>query len=60
MAKQQRKQISASGASRAEQGRDTVYKIVDVVGVSVESGKTPVATPWKRQPARYETCASPK
>ena len=37
MAKQQRKQISARGASRAEQEGDTVYKIVDVVGVSVES-----------------------
>jgi flavin-binding protein dodecin len=37
MAKQQRKQISARGPSRAEQDGDTVYKIVDVVGVSVES-----------------------
>ena len=37
MAKQQRKQISARGASMAEQEADTVYKIVDVVGVSAES-----------------------
>jgi dodecin len=37
MAKQQRKKISASEASIAEQGTDTVYKIVDVVGVSTES-----------------------
>jgi flavin-binding protein dodecin len=37
MAKQQRKQISARGASRAEPEGDTVYKIVDVVGVSAES-----------------------
>jgi dodecin len=37
MAKQQRKQISAREASSAEQGVDTVYKIVDVVGVSAES-----------------------
>ena len=37
MAKQQRKQISARGASRAEQEGDTVYKIVDVVGVSEKS-----------------------
>ena len=42
-AKQQRKKISASDASIAEQGTDTVYKIVDVVGVSTESGKTPAA-----------------
>ena len=35
--KQQRKQISARGASMAEQEADTVYKIVDVVGVSAES-----------------------
>ena len=37
MAKQQRKKISASETSIAEQGTDTVYKIVDVVGVSTES-----------------------
>jgi dodecin len=37
MAKQQRKKISASEASIAEPGTDTVYKIVDVVGVSTES-----------------------
>jgi flavin-binding protein dodecin len=37
MAKQQRKKISASDASIAEPGTDTVYKIVDVVGVSTES-----------------------
>ena len=43
MAKQQRKKISASETSIAEQGTDTVYKIVDVVGVSTESGKTPAA-----------------
>ena len=36
MAKQQRKKISASETSIAEQGTDTVYKIVDVVGVSTE------------------------
>jgi dodecin len=37
MAKQRRKKISASEASIAEPGTDTVYKIVDVVGVSTES-----------------------
>jgi flavin-binding protein dodecin len=37
MAKQQRKPIRARGASSAEQEADTVYKIVDVVGVSAES-----------------------
>jgi dodecin len=37
MAKQQRKKISASEASIAEPGTDTVYNIVDVVGVSAES-----------------------
>jgi dodecin len=37
MAKQQRKKISASDASIGEPGTDTVYKIVDVVGVSTES-----------------------
>jgi hypothetical protein len=60
MAKQQRKQISARGASMAGQEADTVYKIVDVVGVSVDPGKAPAATPWRRQPARCATCASPK
>jgi dodecin len=37
MAKQQRKKIGASEASIAEPGTDTVYKIVDDVGVSTES-----------------------
>ena len=40
MAKQQRKQISARGASMAEQQVDTVYNIVDVVGVSEKSWET--------------------
>jgi hypothetical protein len=34
MAKQQRKQISAGGASSVQQDADTVYKIVEVVGLS--------------------------
>ena len=37
MAKQQRTQISPQKASMAEQQADTVYKIVDVVGVSEKS-----------------------
>jgi dodecin len=37
MAKQQRSRISAGGASSVEQDADTVYKIVEVVGVSAES-----------------------
>jgi dodecin len=37
MAKQQRMQISPQKASMAEQQADTVYKIVDVVGVSEKS-----------------------
>jgi dodecin len=37
MAKQQRKQISAGGASSVQQDADTVYKIVEVVGLSTES-----------------------
>ena len=37
MAKQQRTQISPPKASMAEQQADTVYKIVDVVGVSEKS-----------------------
>jgi hypothetical protein len=36
-AKQQRKHISAGGASSVGQDADTVYKIVEVVGVSAES-----------------------
>jgi dodecin len=37
MAKQQRMQVSPQKASMAEQQADTVYKIVDVVGVSEKS-----------------------
>jgi flavin-binding protein dodecin len=37
MVKQQRTHISPLEHSRAEQQADTVYKIVDVVGVSKES-----------------------
>jgi flavin-binding protein dodecin len=37
MAKQQRMQISPQKSSMAEQQADTVYKIVDVVGVSEKS-----------------------
>ena len=37
MAKQQRTQISPPKASMAEQQADTVYNVVDVVGVSEKS-----------------------
>jgi dodecin len=45
MAKQQRKQISPQKASMTGQQADTVYTIVDVVGVSeVSAGRNAVET----------------
>ena len=55
MAKQQRRQISPQDDT--EEQADTVYKIVEVVGVSE---RMRAVTPWKRQPVRCATCAWPK
>ena len=44
----------------AKKQTETVYKIVEVVGVSEKSWEEAGRAGWKRQPARCATCASPK
>jgi hypothetical protein len=44
----------------AKKQADTVYKVVEVVGVSERSWGDAAVLLWKQQPARCATYASPK
>ena len=58
MAKQQRRQISPQDDT--EQQADTVYKIVEVVGVSEKSWEDAGRNAVDTEPVRCATCAWPK